>query len=166
MPPEAPGQPPIETGGRPGGVRWGVAPIRSIRSASRHRILLLDFPIAVRGSSSCRAGDTVSGNDSDRSLQIVDNPLRLRRNPPSLCSRACHLLHAYARKRRVRPDGGNVERSVSSTAPSAGVQRAPVWRALATLTDVAPIPGDEVPQASALGFASWDPPRAVDERRP
>ena len=167
MPPEAPGQPPIET-----------------RRAPRRRALgradPLCFPATGFSSWISQRGPRLVimsrrrhrvGNDSERSLQIVDNALRLRRNPPpSLLFPGMPFAPRIRERRRVRLDGGNVERSVSSTRParasSARHGRAPVWRALARLTDVAPIPGDEVPQASALGFASWDPPRAVDEGRP
>jgi hypothetical protein len=168
MPPEAPGQPPIET-----------------RRAPRRRALgradPLCFPATGFSSWISQRGPRLVimsrrrhrvGNDSERSLQIVHNALRLRRNPPPsllfpgmpFAPRIRERATCAARRRECRAER-------LQHAPSAGVQcstwpRAPVWRALARLTDVAPIPGDEVPQASALGFASWDPPRAVDEGRP
>jgi hypothetical protein len=133
---------------------------------------VVSFTIAVRGSSSCRAGDTVSGMGSERSLQIVDNALRLRRNPPpsrwvpghAICSTHTREATCAARRRECRAE--RLQHRAQLGRPVLDRPHAPVRRALARLTDVAPIPGDEVPQASALGLASWDPPRAVDERRP
>jgi hypothetical protein len=79
MPPEAPGQPPVET-----------------RRAPRDSPL--GFPHRGPGSSSCRAGDTVSGmTPRDHCRLSTTHSVSVEIHRPSLCSRAYHLLHAYAR---------------------------------------------------------------------